>query len=164
MIEVILVVMLIAVLASIVIIAINPLKSILGATTARADVELHQIHDALYMYYFDNRFWPADVSRGLPSGLEFYLGPGEWPRAPFNDVSEYDWDNFTGSDGRQVLQVSVRFCPLGAPDECEFPRADWAANFDYHSSYYWCIQGVCKAHPNKPDDHPGYCANCGGSN
>lgn len=161
LVEIILVVTLIAILGTIVVVAINIPKMMLGSVEARADSELKQIHDALYLYYYDNRAWPADVSRGLPSGLEFYLGDGSWPMAPFNDVSEYDWDNFIGSDGNQVLQISIRFCPLGDSAGCQFPNADWAEDFDYYSSYYYCIQGICKAHPSMPDNHPGYCTNCG---
>lgn len=160
LIEVILVVALIATLATIVIVAINPAKMLAGANEVRAETELNQINRAVYLYYLDNFDWPADVSRGLPSGIEDYLGPGMWPIAPFNDISQYDWDNFTGSDGNQVLQISIRFCPLGDSDACEFPDAEWATDFDYYSSYYFCIRGVCRSHPSKPDDHPGYCANC----
>ncbi|MFA5855652.1 MAG: type II secretion system protein [Candidatus Gracilibacteria bacterium] len=163
LIEVLLVVVIIAILAGIVIVAVNPLRMILGTNESRASAELLAIRDALYMYYYDNRKWPDDVSRGLPNGIEENLGAGEWPMAPFNDVSEYDWDNFIGSDGKQVLQISIRFCPLGRADQCEFPDADWAENFDYYSSYYFCIQGKCRAHPDKPDNHPGHCVNCGGS-
>lgn len=161
LIEVLIVVVIVTILASIVLFAINPGKSILNSQEARANTELNQIRTALFMYFYENKSWPADVSRGLPNGLEEYLGPGEWPDAPFNDVSEYDWDNFTGSDGNQVLQISIRFCPLGQPSQCKFPDAEWAEDFDYYSSYYFCVQGICKAHPDRPDNHPAYCVNCG---
>lgn len=161
LIELLIVVAIISVLAWIIVYAVNIPKTILNTQVTRTNVELEQIYDAVSLYYLANHVWPSDVSRGLPSGLEYYLGPGEWPDAPFNDVSEYDWDNFIGSDGNQVLQISVRFCPLGNSSACKFPNADWAENFDYYSSYYYCIQGICRAHPDKPDDHPGYCMNCG---
>ena len=25
---------------------------------------------------------------------------------------------------------------------------------------YWCITGVCRAHPSSSDSHPAYCLNC----
>jgi len=160
--EIIIVIAIIMILLGIVILAINPGRQVLDTQVTRANAELTAIRDALYTYYYETREWPDDVNRGLPNGIEEYLGPGIWPYAPFNDVSEYDWDNFTGSDGNQVLQISIRFCPLGESDECQFPNADWAEDFDYYSSYYYCIKGICRAHPGKPDDHPGYCVNCTG--
>jgi len=135
------------------------------AREARADAELNQIYDATYHWLIDRggTEWPADVNRGMPPGIEEYLGPGSWPDAPFNEVAEYDWDAFTGSDGKPVYQISIRFCPLGQPSQCKFPDLPWAADFDYHSSYYFCIEGRCRAHPGKPDNHPGYCMNCDGN-
>lgn len=156
LIELLIVIGIISILSSIVLVALNIPSIFLKTNQARADLELKQIHNAVFLYYIENKSWPADVSRGLPNGIETYLGPGSWPNAPFNDVSEYDWDNFTGSDGKRVLQISIRFCPLGEASKCEFPNADWAENFDYYSSYYLCIEGKCKSHPNKPDNHPGY--------
>lgn len=132
-----------------------------NARAARARAELAELQKATKMMVIDEGGdWPADVDRGIPPGIEEYLGPGNWPQAPFNEVAEYDWDNFTGSDGKPVYQISIRFCPLGKPDECQFPDVEWAEDFDYHSSYYFCIQGKCRAHPGKPDNHPGYCVNC----
>lgn len=160
LVEVLIVLAIVVILAAIIISSLNVGKNVVQSQVSRTDTELNQIHNALLMYYVENREWPDDVSRGLPNGLEEYLGPGEWPDAPFNSVSEYDWDNFTGSDGKQVLQISVRFCPLGNQSACQFPSADWASGFDYFSSYYYCVQGICRAHPNKPDSHPGYCMNC----
>lgn len=160
LVEVLLVVAIIAVLATIVIVAINPYKILANTKEVRANIELSQIQRALHLYYLEHLEWPADVSRGLPSGIEDYLGPGTWPDAPFSDFSQYDWDNFIGSDGNQVLQISIRFCPLGDSSACEFPDEEWAADFDYYSSYYFCIRGICRSHPSRPDDHPGYCVNC----
>ena len=141
---------------------ISVTDALFRAREGRARAELTQIFKATHLWVLDNGGeWPDDVDRGMPPGIEEYLGPGNWPDAPFNDVAEYDWDNFTGSDGKQVYQISIRFCPLGQSDKCKFPDADWAENFDYHSSFYFCIQGKCRAHPGKPDDHPGYCVNCG---
>ena len=132
------------------------------ANEARAKAELAEMNKATNQMVIDNLGeWPADVHRGVPPGIEDYLGPGNWPDAPWAG-SEYDWDNFTGSDGQQVYQISIRFCEYGdsSGETCRFPDEPWATGFDYHSSYYYCIQGKCRAHPGKPDDHPGYCVNC----
>jgi prepilin-type N-terminal cleavage/methylation domain-containing protein len=159
LIEILLVISIIATLFSIVFGAAG--GWLFNAREARAKVELSEIKKATQMMVIDlGGSWPPDVSRGMPPGIEQYLGPGNWPDAPFSDVAEYDWDNFTGSDGKPVYQISIRFCPLGKPAECKFPDVEWAQNFDYFSSYYFCIQGKCRAHPGKPDNHPGYCVNC----
>jgi hypothetical protein len=131
-----------------------------SAKISRTEGELTEISKATYQFVVDNDgVWPNDVSRGIPPGIEDYLGPGEWPDAPW-EGSEYDWDNFIGSSGEEVYQISVRFCQLGQPETCKFPDEEWADEFDYHSSYFYCIQGKCRAHPGKPDTHPGYCVNC----
>ena len=158
--ELIVVILIFSTLASFVFVAIDVPRTLLRSREARTLLELRQISEALNFYLIDFGEYPGDVSRGLPSGIETYLGPGTWPEAPFTSVAEYDWDSFTGSDGEPVYQISVRFCPLNEPENCEFPDEEWAENFDYNSSYYYCIKGVCRSHPNRPDDHPGYCVNC----
>lgn len=127
---------------------------------ARTNVELSQMANAVYQMAIDNNgVWPGDVNRGVPPGIENYLGTGNWEQPPWPG-SEYDWDSFTGSDGKTVYQISVRFCPLGQPSQCQIPDAEWSTNFDYYSSYYYCIQGICRSHPGRPDNHPGHCVNC----
>lgn len=136
------------------------LDSLNDARLTRAEGELNQFQKATLNYVIENGGeWPGDVDRGLPPGIEEYLGPGSWPYGPWPG-SEYDWDAYVDSSGDQVYQVSIRFCPLGEPELCQFPDEPWAADFDYHSSVYFCIQGPCRAHPNQPIDHPGYCINC----
>jgi prepilin-type N-terminal cleavage/methylation domain-containing protein len=130
------------------------------ARMSRASVELTEISKATYQYVIDaGGAWPADVDRAIPPGVEAYLGPGNWPDAPWPGTV-YDWDAFVGSDGKQVYQISIRFCPIGHPELCTFPDEDWAEDFDYYSSAYHCIQGKCRSHPSMPDTHPGHCLNC----
>jgi len=127
------------------------------ATLVRGKAELSQIASAAQQFIIDNNgALPGDVNRGLPSGIETYLGEGSWPEGPWPG-SVYDWDVFPDKAEGPNYQVSIRFCPLSMPALCRFPDEPWAANFDYHSSAYLCIQGQCKAHPNQPADHPGYC-------
>ncbi|MEK7218114.1 MAG: prepilin-type N-terminal cleavage/methylation domain-containing protein [Patescibacteria group bacterium] len=130
------------------------------ARMSRARAELSEIAKATVQMAIDHQgTWPNDVDRDVPPGIQEYLGPGNWPYAPWPG-SVYDWDSFTGSDGKPAYQISIRFCPLGHPELCSFPDEPWAEDFNYFSSVYYCIQGKCRAHPSQPDSHPGYCLNC----
>ncbi|MCB9808167.1 type II secretion system protein [Candidatus Peribacteria bacterium] len=129
------------------------------ARFARAKAELSQVAKATQQWVIAHGgVWPDDVDRAIPPGIQEYLGPGEWPEAPW-EGSVYDWDNATVG-GETYYQISIRFCPLGQPSQCNFPDQDWADDFDYYSSVYFCMGGPCRAHPNKPVSHPGYCLNC----
>ena len=136
-----------------------------AAYLTRTKAEMKSIVTALELYKnATGIFFPPDVNRGLPPGLEVYLAPGEWPEAPWPD-SVYDWDVWDTDDlsyppYAQVQQISVRFCPLGQPEQCKFPNQPWAQNFDYYSSVFFCIDGPCRAHSSKPLNHPAYCLNC----
>lgn len=134
------------------------------ATFSRAKAELSQIAKAANQYIVDRQGdLPPDVDRGIPPGIQDYLGPGIWPSAPW-EGSVYDWDVFPDKQIGPNYQISIRFCPLGQPSQCKFPKEPWARNFDYYSSVYLCIRGQCKAHPDRPQNQPGYCLNCTGSN
>jgi len=131
------------------------------AYVARAEGELRSINQSLEMYKSDhNGSFPADTNRDIPPGLEQYLAPGVWPDAAWPG-SVLDWDNWVDPvSGEKIYQISIRFCPVGQPTQCQFPGSDWAASFDYYSSVYYCISGTCRAHIDKPVNHPGYCINC----
>lgn len=132
------------------------------AYMARAKQEFQTFHQAILMYQQANGEYPADANRNVPSGLEEYLGPGSWPDAAWPG-SVFDWDNWEDPDDNSnldIVQISVRFCPVGQPDECRFPKEDWAEDFDQNSAVYYCIQGACRSHINQPANHPGYCINC----
>lgn len=153
-IELLIVIAIIAVLFSIVqSFVFNSLKV---ARYTRAKAELNEVAKAAQMYAIEHGDYPADVDRAIPPGIQEYLGPGEWPDAPWKG-SVYDWDNVPEHG---YVQISIRFCPLGVPAECNFPVEDWAKNFDYHSSVYYCMRGPCRAHPNKSITHPALCINC----
>lgn len=128
---------------------------------SRAKLELNTMSRALYMYELDYGMYPEDVDRDIPPGIEEYLDDIEtemWPKAPWPG-SVYDYDVFE-TGGVDTVQISIRFCEIGAPETCNFPRFEWANNFDVNSSAYWCISGNCQAHPFAAADHPGYCFNC----
>ena len=154
-IELVIVIAIISILASIVLMSIKGSQE--KAYLARAQKELEAVATALVIYRDNNLGqYPADVNRDIPPGLEEYLGPGEWPEAPWPG-SIYDWDNWTDpATGEKIYQVSIRFCPLGDPAGCRFPNQPWAEDFDYYSSAYYCVFGLCRSHIDKPVDHPGY--------
>ena len=136
-----------------------------AAYFSRSKAELREVGVALEMYANDNGGnYPPDVNRNIPAGLEKYLSGRNWPFAPWPG-SIFDWDAWAPSDltydpKQQVYQISIRFCPAGAPDQCQFPNESWARNFDYYSSVYYCVSGPCRAHSSQPIDHPGLCVNC----
>jgi prepilin-type N-terminal cleavage/methylation domain-containing protein len=135
------------------------------AYTARSLQEFSTLNQALQMYITDHGGQiPADVSRGLPPGLEAYLPTGKWPNAPWPG-SVYDWDVWPDpAGGPNIAQISIRFCPAGGDiTTCNFPRETWATNFGVDSAYYYCIQGSCRAHDGDPITYPAKCANCAGT-
>lgn len=125
---------------------------------ARAKLELTEVAQGTQMYLLENGNWPEDVDRDIPPGVEAFLAPRSWPNAPWPG-SVYDWDA-KEVNGEKFYQISIRFCPYGHPESCAFPKEPWAEDFDYYSSVYLCMEGPCRAHPNMPIDHPGYCINC----
>ena len=131
-----------------------------AAYLAAAKDELRSIAQSLQLYLNDYGTYPDDTSRDIPPGLEVYLAPGLWPDAPWPN-SIYDWDNWEDPvTDQEIYQISIRFCPIGIPEECRFPRDPWAQDFDIYSSVYYCLAGTCRPHIAKPVDHPGFCVNC----
>lgn len=155
-IELLVVIVVIGILASLVLIGIGNVRE--KAYNSRSKAELRSISTALYLYQNKYAGFPADVTRGLPPGLEEFLSNKSWPAAPYPG-SIYDYDAYVNG-GVDTYQISIRFCEANKPNTCRFPNEDWANNFDINSSMYYCIEGRCKAHPDKPDNHPGYCINC----
>lgn len=160
--ELLIVVVVIAILTVIAIVAYTDFSR--RAYESRAMSELSAISRAVRLYYADRGHYPEDVVRNIPVSIFDYSGsespPGQWPQAPWPG-SVYDYDVFMGSDDKEVVQISIRFCPLGGSlSDCKFPSTPWAENFGTLSSAYWCITGICRAHPSSSDDYPAYCMNC----
>ena len=155
LIELLIVIAIIGALAMLITVGVQSAQN--KAYTARALKEFRVFGDAMLIYLIDNDVYPADVDRNVPSGMEQYLsGGGTWPVGPYPG-SVYDWDNKMPTDG--YIQMSLRFCDISG-NNCRFPSESWAENFDDKSSMYWCFEGVCRSHPDRPLDHPGYCVNC----
>jgi prepilin-type N-terminal cleavage/methylation domain-containing protein len=161
LIEILIVIAIIGILAAVVLAAIDPAKVQDDAYFAQTKEQLSTINTAIEaLMIHTNGVYPPDVERSLPPGIEEYLKTGDWPNAPFPG-SVYDWDNIPAQGGYPAYtQISVRFCPLGQPSKCKFPHFEWAKNFDYYSSVFYCISGPCKAHEGKPANWPAYCVNC----
>lgn len=160
--ELLIVVVVIAILAAITIVAYTNFAS--RAVKNRAVMEVSAIAHAVDLYHADKGAYPDDVERNIPVDIFDYTGsetaPSQWPLAPWPG-SVYDYDYFVGSDGNDVVQISIRFCPLGGTlESCQFPNEPWAEDFGLQSSAYWCITGICRAHPTSSDDYPAYCINC----
>jgi len=160
--ELLIVLAVVGIIASITFVALSGVRT--KARYSRAVEEFHQISTAMELYYQQNGDYPADVSRGLPAGAEKYLSSGVWPPAPYPG-STFDWEHWQPAQlsfdpKEEVVQISVRFCPIGQPTQCQFPNEPWAANFDINSALYYCIKGPCRAHSSEEYDHPAHCVNC----
>jgi general secretion pathway protein G len=158
--ELLIVIIVLGILASIVINQVN--GSLERARTNKAVTEMQLITKTIEVYRLENdNFYPADVNRNIPPPIIEYINETngkEWPDAPWKG-SVYDYDYYLKNDGSEVVQISIRFCPIGGQlSQCNFPKSDWAQGFTVNSSVYWCLRGACKAHPNSAAK--GYCVNC----
>ncbi|NTW62398.1 prepilin-type N-terminal cleavage/methylation domain-containing protein [Candidatus Saccharibacteria bacterium] len=155
----------IVVVAILVVISVITYSGVTARTfVTRAQSELSALSKATTMYRSINGNYPPDVSRDIPSDVVQYIttsnSKNNWPTGPWPG-SVYDYDYFLDSDNQEVVQISIRFCPQGGHlNDCKFPNESWAKDFGVDSSAYWCIEGACRAHPNRPIDYPGYCLNC----
>lgn len=160
LVELLIVISIIGILAAIVLSSLASTRQ--KAYYSRSLEEFKSINTSLEFWQSDYGAFPPDSNRDLPQGLEKYLGPGSWPKAPYPG-SVYDWDNWTPSNltydpKQQVYQISIRFCT--APGMCTIPNESWAAGFDYYSALYYCISGPCRSHSSEPVNYPGKCVNC----
>ena len=158
LIELLITIAIIGILATVVLISLSSARH--SAFEARAQMEIRSFASAMQRYFTDYGVYPPDEDRNIPSGLESYLAGDDWPNGPWPE-SVYDWDNWV-IDGESVVQISIRFCPMGGPlSDCTFPTASWAENFNINSAYFYCFEGPCRSHQNEPRNYPGYCLNCG---
>ena len=160
--EILIVVAVIAVLAGIVLLGISNVRN--KARYSRSIEEFHQISSAMELYYQKNGDYPIDVTRDLPPGAEQYITGGVWPKAPYPG-SVYDWEHWqppqlADDPKEEIVQISIRFCPVGQPTQCIFPNEPWAAGFGVNSALYYCIKGPCRAHSGEDITYPAYCVNC----
>lgn len=158
--ELLIVMVVISVLALIAILGYNTVRQ--QTYLGRGQFELRTLALGVELYKEKYGVYPADVSRNVPPGIEEFIQAPDgvaWPNGAWPG-SVLDYDNFI-SGGQEVIQITVRFCPIGGPlSACQFPKQPWAADFLVNSSVYRCIKGACKSHPNQPATYPGYCVNC----
>ena len=156
--ELLIVIAIIGILAAVVLVQIRPALD--RVYYNRALAEFRSFSTAVDQYRFANaNTYPPDENRAVPAILNEQLAAdtgnnGPWPG------SVYDWDNWT-IGGEQVVQLSIRFCPVGGTiNDCNFPRDDWAEDFGVDSSVFYCFTGPCRSHESQPLNYPGYCVNC----
>jgi prepilin-type N-terminal cleavage/methylation domain-containing protein len=161
--ELLVVITLIIILAVMIYIGIYRMES--NAKLARVTNELTAIANAATEYAQDNNnTYPADVSRGIPPGIQPYLAGGLWPISIWPH-GVFDWDNWTTVNGQpspQILQISYRLCGLSDPvQDCSDPVL--FPDFTRDSAIFYCISGPCIPHQSDPTA-PAYCVNCNPKN
>lgn len=135
-----------------------------SAKIKRTAQDLIMIHKGIAMYYDDHESYPPEEKKALPPEIQNYFVTAELPKGQWDDAC-YDWDNWDDPDtGAKIYQISLRFCCSyskkgkgGGEGSCKPPIND----FDRYSAIYYCIQGACRSHIDKPITHPGICVNCG---
>lgn len=161
MVELLVVIALISILSYLSVVSYQ--KSRQKSKLARVSTELSEIAGSVNQYYEDNNYqYPADVSRGVPPGLERYLIGGTWPTSVWpNGV--FDWDNWVhpgpgANQGKRIYQVTYRLCDVDDPlSSCSDPIL--FPHFTRYSSIFYCLNGPCIPHDGHPLD-PAYCVNC----
>lgn len=157
LIELLIVMAVLAVLAVVVLAAIGNQRD--KARLAIATSNLRAIATAAGSYRAFRGYYPPDENRNVPGELEQEMIAGGFSTSPWYG-SVFDWDYWTDpSTHEDIVQISIRFCDFGG-ESCEYPSADWAKDFDYYSSVYYCLEGPCRSHISRPINHPGYCVNC----
>ncbi|MCA9378984.1 prepilin-type N-terminal cleavage/methylation domain-containing protein [Candidatus Dojkabacteria bacterium] len=154
--EVILVIAILSILLGTTYLIFNPTEKIEESQQSQALSELREIGRALGFFALDNGYYPADVSRGLPTGLEPYLNAqGNWPDGPLPG-SVYDYDNWSGqtcidSAASGSIQITLREVPGRNPDQSNV----WA--------WYYVLEGKGTPHcTNASEWDKGECINCPG--
>lgn len=163
--EVLIVVAVLGILTALVMSTISSARE--RAYFSRANTEFATMANAVRLWVIKYNYYPSDVSRGLPAGIEEFIAKNDtssiWPEAPWPD-SVYDYDQWLDLDGVETYQISIRFCPKGGPySACKFPDQPWAKDFNINSALYYCIKGNCRAHSYESPNYPGYCVNCPGN-
>jgi prepilin-type N-terminal cleavage/methylation domain-containing protein len=155
LIEILVSIAIVTILASAVVFVVRPAQKVEDSKVKQALIELKEIGKAIGFFASDNGFYPDDVSRGLPSGIEQYLTPGEtWPDGPLpGSVYDYDnWSDQTCVDGAASgsVQITLREVPDRNPDGSDV----WA--------WYYVLSGTGTAHCNSATEwDKGECINCG---
>ncbi len=155
LVELIIVIAIIAILATLAVLGVIRYQA--NSKLTRVTTELNTLATATTQYAEDHNYtYPADVSRGMPPGLEKYLPNQVWPTSVWPH-GQFDYDAWP-YNGQQVYQISYHLCGTGDPastcaDPILFPT------FVSDSTVFYCISGPCIPHQDEPNI-PGYCVNC----
>jgi len=152
LIEVLVVIAVIGILSAVVLASLNVARE--EAQLAKAKQELRSIFNAAELYRNEHDgVYPADVNRGLPSGLEAYMPNETFTNAPWKNT-QYDWDNWG-----DTIQISIK-CPDGEP--CTFSGVEWdnagSCTSNAQRGVYYCIRGDCTI--EQGSNVCEYCTNC----
>lgn len=168
--ELLIIVVVIAILAAVVLVSYKGITD--RARMASASSSLYDIADAMKQYKVFHKTLPDDVEVGIPPEIvleltnreEEMVDTGIWPGSYY----DYEvWD--LNADGiMETYQISIRFCrnsqgqPVGEGGTvCRFPGNSWASNFVDISSFFYCLEGYCRAHGFEGNAQtPAYCVNC----
>lgn len=148
LIELLVVITILMILATLVLLAINPTKIVEKSRIAAATSSLQEIARAAALHAAETGDFAPDVNRNVPQEFIKYLNPATFPSGPFSG-SVYDWDNWAGNmcwDGSTgIVQVTLR------------QINDYKGKVDY--TLYYVIQGVGIPHCSNSSTK-GECVNC----
>lgn len=154
--EVLLVTAILAILAMTVYLVVRPAETVENSQQSEALTELREIGKALQLFALDNGYYPADVARGIPAGIEAYLtADSTWPDGPIPGTV-YDYDNWSGQScidnaANSSIQITLRNIPGRNPDGSSV----WA--------WYYVLSGKGTPHcSNASEWNKGECVNCTG--
>ncbi len=154
LIEIVVAIVLVSILTAVTLTIINPSQKVDESKQKEAIIELREIAKAVQYYASDLGAYPADVSRGLPSGIEDYLrADGSWPDGPLPG-SVYDYDNWSEQtcidpNASGSIQVTLRQVPDRNPDGSDV----WA--------WYFVLSGNGTPHCNSATEWDlGECVSC----
>jgi prepilin-type N-terminal cleavage/methylation domain-containing protein len=154
LIEVITVIAILGILIFVSVELVNPRARVEESQAKKAITELSEIAKAVQLFALDNGYYPDDVVRGLPPGIDNYITPEPlWPDGPFNG-SVYDYDNWTGQncidpEASNSIQITLREVPGQNPDG----SIVWA--------WYYPIFGKGSSHCNNVNEwDKGECVIC----
>lgn len=141
----------------------------------RSLAEMNTMANALNLYVAKYNDYPPDAARDIPAGIKEFIQTGganaAWPDAPYPG-SVYDYENWPpdANGPLQTYQISIRMCNAGDDATCKANAQKYLKgyvsdttlnNWTSLSSMYFCIKGSCRSHQSQPVSYPGFCVNCG---
>jgi prepilin-type N-terminal cleavage/methylation domain-containing protein len=169
LIELLVTITIIGILASVVLLVVNPAKILENSRYTTMKANLNQVAKAAQLYELNSGTLPPDASRNIPTEFMTYLGGGSWPDGPWPG-SKYDWDNWTDQtclDGSSdIIQVSLRDVNKYQGKTYSVAGGDVAGRPQL--TFYYVMSGKGVPHCSMPTcttsctpaNNVGYCLNC----